>query len=154
VGRCAAISGSAFVAALTLDLVTKICAVVSLEGPGEILFNDRPHDLVMRLDVCLITIGVVYLLERAALRRSVGRLYAAWVCLGVLVGGTLGNGVSTYIWSAGVPDFISMSDGWMWNVADFEIVLGLLGTALSILGSAVVAFVRTVFMRPGGDAAS
>jgi hypothetical protein len=64
------------------------------------------------------------------LRRGVGRLYAAWLCVGVLVGGTLGNGVSTYIWSAGVPDFISMSDGWMWNV---EIVFGLLGTAVSIV---------------------
>jgi lipoprotein signal peptidase len=154
VGRSAAISGSAFVAAIAVDLVTKICAVAWLEGPSEILFNNRPHDLVMRLDVCLITIGVVYLLERAALRRGVGRLYATWLCIGVLVGGTLGNGVSTYLWSAGVPDFIRLSDGWMWNVADFEIVFGLLGAAASIVGSAAVAFVRSVLMRPGGDAAS
>jgi hypothetical protein len=152
--RSAAISGSAFAASFAVDLVTKIFAVASLARPSEIIFNDRPPDLLMRVDVCLVTIGVVYLLERAVLRRGVGRLSAAWLCVGVLVGGTLANGVSTYLWAAGVPDFISLSDGWKWNVADFEIVFGLLGTAAAIVTSVAVAFVRAAFFRPGGDPAS
>jgi hypothetical protein len=145
--RTGVICGGAFAVAFTLDLVTKLCAVAWLNGPSEIIFNDRPHDLAMRLDVCVVTLGVVYLLERFGMRRGIGRLYAAWLCVGVLVAGTLGNGVSTYLWAQGVPDFIHVGGGWLWNVADFEIVFGLLGTALAVVGSAVVAYVRGVLLR-------
>ena len=152
--RAALIFSGAFLVAFGLDLATKLGAVALLAGPDEIIFNNRPHDLAMRLDVCIVTIGIVYLLERAGLRRGVGRLYPAWFCVGVLVGGTLGNGVSTYLWSSGVPDFVHVGGGWLWNLADFEIVFGLLGTALSIVATASVAYVRGVLMRPSGDTTS
>jgi lipoprotein signal peptidase len=145
--RAVFVCSGAFAVAFTLDLVTKLCAVAWLSGPAEIIYNDRPHDLAMRLDVVFVTVGVVYLLERFGMRRGIGRLDAAWLCVGVLVAGTLGNGVSTYLWSAGVPDFIHVGGGWLWNVADFEIVFGLLGTALSVVGSAVVAYVRGFLLR-------
>ena len=145
--RGASICSGAFAVAFTLDLLTKLFAVAWLAGPSEIIYNDRPHDMAMRLDVCVVTVGVVYLLERVAVRRGIGRLWAAWVCVGVLVAGTLGNGVSSYLWAAGVPDFIHVGGGWLWNVADFEIVFGLLGTAASIVGSAVVAYVRAALLR-------
>ncbi|MDX6510515.1 MAG: hypothetical protein QOE36_19 [Gaiellaceae bacterium] len=140
--RSAAVCVVAFACALTVDLLTKVYAVERLHGPHGIVFNDRPHDLAMRIDVSLLTIAAVFLLERAARRRGLGRLLLPWIGVGVLTGGTLGNGVSTYLWSAGVPDFIPVDGGWMWNVADFEIVCGLLGTALSLVGSAVYAYAR------------
>ena len=140
--RSAAICSGAFACALALDLLTKVYAVERLHGPHGLVFNDRPHDLAMRFDVSLLTIAAVFLLERAARRRGFGRLLVAWIGVGILTGGTLGNGVSTYLWSAGVPDFISVGGGWMWNVADFEIVFGLLGTALSLVGSALFAYAR------------
>jgi lipoprotein signal peptidase len=140
--RSAAVCASAFACALTLDLLTKFYAVARLHGPHGIVFNDRPHDLAMRLDVSLLTIAAVFLLERAARRRGFGRLLLPWIGVGILTGGTIGNGVSTYLWSAGVPDFIRVEGGWMWNVADFEIVAGLLGTALSLVVSAVYAYAR------------
>ena len=145
--RAAAICGVAFAMAFTLDLVTKLWAVTWLAGPWEIIFNNRPHDLAMRVDVVFVTVGVVYLLDRVSARRGMGQLYAAWFCVGVLVAGTLANGVSSYLWSAGVPDFIHVGDGWLWNVADFEIVFGLLGTALSIVATAVFAYVRGLLLR-------
>jgi hypothetical protein len=145
--KSAAVCVSAFACALTLDLLTKVYAVERLHGPHGIVFNDRPHDLAMRIDVSLLTIAAVFLLERAARRRGFGRLLLAWIGVGVLTGGTLGNGVSTYLWSSGVPDFIRVDGGWMWNVADFEIVFGLLGTALSLVVSVVYAYAR-YRMRP------
>jgi lipoprotein signal peptidase len=60
----------------------------------------------------------------------------------VLTGGTLSNGVSSFLWTNGVPDFIHVSGGWVWNVADFEIVFGLLGTAAAIVLTAVLAYLR------------
>jgi lipoprotein signal peptidase len=140
--KSAALCAGAFAGALALDLLTKAWAVGHLHGPGGIVFNDRPHDLAMRLDVSVLTIAAVFLFERAARRRGLGAVPLPWIGVGVLTGGTLGNGVSTYLWSAGVPDFIHVEGGWMWNVADFEIVVGLLGTALCLVGSAVYAYVR------------
>ena len=145
--RVVSICGGAFTVAFALDLFTKLWAVTWLAGPDEIIFNDRPHDLAMRLDVCVVTVGVVYLLGRFAHRRGIGPLYAAWLCVGVLLAGTLGNGVSTYLWDPGVPDFIHTGGGWLWNVADFEIAFGLLGTALSMVATAVVAYVRGLLLR-------
>jgi MFS family permease len=141
--RLAALAGGAFVCALVLDLVTKVYAVERFHVYGAVAYNDRPHDLAVRIDVSLVTIAAVYLLERAGRGRGLGRLWGAWICVGVLVGGTLSNGVSSYLWSRGVPDFIHLSDGWVWNVADFEIVVGLLGAAVSVVVSAVVAYVRS-----------
>ena len=39
-------------------------------------------------------------------------------------------------------DFIYVSGGWVWNVADFEIVFGLLGTAAAVVVAATLAYVR------------
>jgi lipoprotein signal peptidase len=140
--RSAAACGAAFATALALDLLTKMYAVAYLRGPHGIVFNDRPHDLAIRIDVSAVTIAAVFLLEHFGRRRGLGRLWGAWIFVGVLVAGTLGNGVSSYLWAAGVPDFIRLSDGWMWNVADFEIVVGLLGTAASVVASAIIAYAR------------
>ena len=140
--RSAALCAGALVTALALDLLTKVYAVAYLRGPHGIVFNDRPHDFAIRIDVSALTIAAVFLIEHFGRRRGLGRLWGAWICVGVLVAGTLGNGVSSYLWTAGVPDFIRVSGGWMWNVADFEIVFGLLGTAASVIASAMIAYAR------------
>ena len=141
--RLVALSCSAFVCALALDLLTKVYAVERFYGHDSIVYNGRPHDLAVRIDVSLVTIAAVYLLERAGRRRGLGRLWGAWICVGVLIAGTLGNGVSSYLWARGVPDFIHLSGGWVWNVADFEIVFGLLGAAASVVLSGVIAYARS-----------
>jgi lipoprotein signal peptidase len=141
--KAAALCAGAFVTALALDLLTKMYAVAYLRGPHGLVFNDRPHDLALRIDVSALTIAAVFLIEHLGRRRGLGRLWGAWICVGVLVAGTLGNGVSSYLWTAGVPDFIRVSGGWMWNVADFEIVFGLLGTAASVFASAIIAYTRS-----------
>jgi len=43
---------------------------------------------------------------------------------------------------AGVPEFIDMGDGWIWNVADIEIVVGLTGGLVSVAVSALSVYVR------------
>jgi lipoprotein signal peptidase len=140
--RSALTCGVAFAVALSLDLLTKVYAVAYLSGPHGLVYNNRPHDLAIRLDVSALTIAAVFLIEHFGRRRGLGRLWGAWICIGVLIAGTLGNGVSSYIWARGVPDFIRLPDGWMWNIADFEIVAGLVGAALSIVANALIAFGR------------
>ena len=140
--KSATLCAGAFVIALALDLLTKVYAVAYLRGPHGIVFNDRPHDLAIRIDVSALTIAAVFLIEHFGRRRGLDRLSAAWICVGMLVAGTLGNGVSSYLWEPGVPDFIRLSGGWMWNIADFEIVLGLLGAAASVIASATIAYAR------------
>jgi len=140
--RAAAVGAGAFTAALVLDLLTKTYFVANAARPHSVVYNQRPHDLVLRIDVSLLTVAVVYVLTVVARRRGIGRLWGAWIGVGVLLGGTLGNGVSSYLWARGVPDFIHVSGGWVWNVADFEIVVGLLGAAASVVVSAAAAYVR------------
>ena len=140
--RAAAVGAGAFTAALVLDLLTKTYFVAHAAGPQAVVYNQRPHDLAIRIDVSLLTLAVVYVLTVVARRRGIGRLWGAWIGVGVLLGGTLGNGVSSYLWARGVPDFIHVSGGWVWNVADFEIVVGLLGAAVSVVVSAAAAYVR------------
>jgi lipoprotein signal peptidase len=77
-----------------------------------------------------------------------GRIWGAWVGVGLLVGGIVGNGVSRLIWPRGVPDFIDMGRE-VWNVADFEIGLGLTGGIVSIAVSALLIFVRERLGAPG-----
>jgi lipoprotein signal peptidase len=141
--RLLALASSAFVFAIALDLLTKVYAVERFHVYGAVVYNNRPHDLAVRIDVSLVTIAAVYLLERAGRRRGLGRLWGAWICVGVLIAGTLCNGVSSYLWARGVPDFIHLSDGWVWNVADFEIVFGLLGAAASVVANGVIAYARS-----------
>jgi hypothetical protein len=58
------------------------------------------------------------------------------------VAGILANGISPLLWARGVPDFIGVGGGWVWNVADFEIAIGLTGGILSVAFSAVVLYTR------------
>jgi lipoprotein signal peptidase len=141
--RLVALCCGAFICALALDLLTKVYAVERFHVYGAVVYNNRPHDLAVRIDVAMVTIVAAYLLERAGRRRGLGRLWGAWICVGILIAGTLGNGVSSYLWVRGVPDFIHLSDGWVWNVADFEIVLGLLGAAVSVVANGVIAYARS-----------
>jgi hypothetical protein len=141
--RLAAIAGGVFGCALALDLLTKVYAVERFHAFGAVVYNDRPHDLMVRIDVSAVTIAAVYFLQRIGLGRGLGRLWGSWIFVAVLIAGTLGNGVSSYLWARGVPDFIHLSDGWVWNVADFEIVLGLLGAAVSATVNAVIAYARS-----------
>ena len=79
-----------------------------------------------------------------ARRRGVGRLWGAWIGVGLLVGGVLANGVSQFIWSRGVPDFIhfySLSPD-VWDIADFAIWWGLVGGVTSIAVAALIAYGR------------
>ena len=137
----------AFACAIAVDVLTKVYAVGHAVGPHDVVYNGRSSNLAIRVWVSLLTIGVVWLLEHVGRQRGIGRLWGAWVAVGLLVGGTLSNGVSTYLWAQGVPDFIHVSGGWVWNLADFEIVIGLLGTALSTVAAALVAFARSNVAR-------
>jgi signal peptidase (SPase) II len=137
-----AVSLSAFACAIAVDVATKAYAVGHAAGPDAILYNHRPGNLFVRLWVSALTVLAVYVLEQLGRRRGLGPLWAAWAAVGVLAGGTLSNGVSSLLWRNGVPDFIHLSGGWVWNVADFEIVFGLLGTAAAIVLTAVLAYVR------------
>ena len=136
--RQAGIALLTFACAAAADVATKLHAVAH----PRVVYNGRPSNLVVRLWVSLLTIAVVFLVEQLGRRRGLGRLWGAWIAVGVLTAGTLSNGISSYVWSQGVPDFIRMSDGWVWNVADFEIVFGLLGTAASIVVAAMLAYAR------------
>src|SRR5947209_8968969 len=90
----AAVGVGAFVGALAVDLITKTYFVAHAVGPHAVVYNQRPHDLAIRIDVSLLTLAVVYVLTVVARRRGMGRLWGAWIGVGVLLGGTLGNGVS------------------------------------------------------------
>ena len=77
----------------------------------------------------LVAVAVTFAVADVARRRGIGRLWGAWIGVGLLVGGVLANGVSQFIWSRGVPDFIhfySLSPD-VWDVADFAIWWGLVG---------------------------
>ena len=79
--------------------------------------------------------------------RGLGRQWGVWVGCTLLVAGVLANGVSALIWSRGVPDFIDMGDGWIWNVADLEIAVGLSGGILSVAVSALGVYAREKVAR-------
>ena len=98
-----AILGGLFVgtAAFCADLLTKDYAVVHLSDSA-LVFNHKPAELPRRLAMCLIAIGVTYALAQVARRRGIGRIWGGWIGVGLLVAGVLGNGVSSYVWPAGV----------------------------------------------------
>lgn len=138
-----ALAGIAFVWALALDLITKAYFVAHARRLGiYLLYNARDVELVKRLLMCGVAVAAVVVLARLAQWRGLGTLTGAWIGVGVLAGGIVGNGISPALWVYGVPDFISMPGGWVWNVADFEIGLGLVGGLGSIAVRAALAFVR------------
>lgn len=138
-----AVAGIAFVWALAADLATKAYFVTHAERLGVyLLFNGSEAQLAKRLLMCAVAVAVVVGLTQLAQWRGLGTLWGAWIGVGVLAGGIVGNGISPALWEYGVPDFISMPGGWVWNVADFEIGLGLLGGLGSIAAGAAVAYLR------------
>ena len=128
-----------FLAALGGDLLSKEWAT---EHAAELVYNRTPSELPLRVLMSLVAIGVAVALARVAAMRGLGRQWGVWVGCTLLVAGVLANGVSALIWSRGVPDFIDMGDGWIWNVADLEIALGLSGGIVSVAVSALGVYAR------------
>ena len=128
-----------FLGAFATDLLSKQWAVVHSDV---LIFNGAPSELPRRALMSLVAIAVGFALARIAARRGLGRQWGVWIGCALLVSGILANGVSPLLWARGVPDFISVSGGWAWNVADFEIAIGLAGGILSVAFRAVVVYTR------------
>jgi hypothetical protein len=139
--------GITFALALGVDLTSKVLAIAWDTNGKVVVYNDRPGMLVLRVLMTLIAICVTYLLTRGAQRLEIGRLWGAWIGVGLLAGGVIGNGVSSVIWSRGVPDFIH-TPAYVWNLADFEISIGVVGGILSVVVAALSAFVRERRLPP------
>jgi hypothetical protein len=139
--------GVTFALALGVDLTSKVLAIAWDTNGKVVVYNDRPGMLVLRVLMTLIAICVTYLLTRGAQRLEIGRLWGAWIGVGLLAGGVIGNGVSSVIWSRGVPDFIH-TPAYVWNLADFEISIGVVGGILSVVVAALSAFVRERRLPP------
>jgi lipoprotein signal peptidase len=136
-----------FFVAIAVDLYTKAFAVSSLD-PHLIYYNhSNPSEYVRRIVMSLVAIGATYGLDRGARHLGIGRLWGAWIGAGMLTGGVLGNGVSRLIWARGVPDFLFVGRD-IWNVADFEIGIGLAGGIASIAITALFAFARERLCSP------
>ena len=133
-----------FAAAFAVDLLSKTWVV---QHSQHVVFNARSTDLPRRLVMSAVAIAVAVVLTRLARWRGLGRVWGLWVGFALLVAGVLANGVSPYLWSRGVPDFIHVSGGWAWNVADFEIAVGMTGGILSIAVGAVFVYLREALGR-------
>jgi lipoprotein signal peptidase len=133
-----------FLGAFVVDLASKRWAVAHA---GVLVFNHTPSRLPLRLLMSLVAVAVGFALTQLAARRGLGRQWGVWVGCGLLVAGILANGVSPLLWARGVPDFIAVQGGWVWNIADFEIAIGLTGGLLSIVVSAVVVYAREQIAR-------
>ena len=139
------IAAPIFLAAFGGDLLSKKWATGHATG---LVYNPLPSELPLRVLMSLVAIGVALVLVRVAAMRGLGRQWGVLVGCTLLVAGVLANGVSALIWSRGVPDFIDMGGGWVWNVADLEIALGLSGGILSVAVSALEVYVREKVARP------
>ena len=128
-----------FVVAVMVDLLSKVWAT---SHAGLLVYHHTPSELPRRVVMSLVAIGVATLLARAATLRGLGRLWGVWIGCALLVAGVLSNGVSALLWSRGVPDFIDVGDGWIWNVADFEIGIGMTGGILSVAFTALAVYAR------------
>ena len=133
-----------FAAAFAADLLSKTWVV---RNSQHIVFNARANDLLLRVVMSAVAITVAVVLTRLARWRGLGRMWGAWVGCALLVAGVLANGVSPFLWSRGVPDFIDVSGGWVWNVADFEIVIGMAGGLLSVVVGACFLYVHKALVR-------
>jgi lipoprotein signal peptidase len=138
------VAGFVFLAALAVDLLTKQWATAH---DGGVVFNDKPSDLPLRVIMSIVAIGVAVVLGRFAASRGLGRQWGLWIGVALLVAGTIANGLSALIWAQGVPDFIDVDGGWVWNVADFEIAVGMAGGILSVAVTAVVVYTRETVSR-------
>jgi hypothetical protein len=133
---------AAFLFGLIVDLGTKIVAVGLDRGDGWLLYNAKPSAFAQRVAMSLVAVAATSVLARLARWRGMGEIWGAWIGCGLLVAGITGNGVSRFIWSRGVPDFIHAGDRWVWNVADFAIALGLVGGVASIAVTGLAVYVR------------
>ena len=134
-----------FLAAFAADLLSKQWEI----SHGNVLiFNSRSSELPLRVLMSLVAIAVGLLLARVAAQLGLGRQWGVWIGCALLVAGVLANGISPLLWARGVPDFIDVSGGWAWNLADFEIAIGLAGGILSIAFSAVLVYTRERVARP------
>jgi hypothetical protein len=142
--RAAGTGAGALVVAMTVDLGSKVFAA-SHGGLGLVAYNNTHNgDFTRRVVMSLVAIAFTCLAAVVARQRGIGRLWGAWIGVGLLVGGVLANGLSQFIWSRGTPDFIhfySLSPD-VWNIADFEIWWGLTGGLVSIAIAALIAFAR------------
>jgi hypothetical protein len=132
-----------FAAAFVADLLSKQWAISHSNG---LVFNDKPSELPKRLLISLVTIVVGVGLAWLAGLRGLGRQWGLSIGVALLVAGILANGVSPLLWARGVPDFIDVR-GWVWNVADFEIAVGLTGGILSLGVSALLVYAREAVRR-------
>jgi hypothetical protein len=135
----AQVFGAAFIA----DLLSKRWAVSHAD---HVVFNTKPSELPLRVGISLLTIAVAVTMTWLAAWRGLGRQWGVAVGTALLVAGILANGVSRLVWQRGVPDFIAVS-GWVWNVADFEIAIGLTGGILSVAVSALLVYGREATAR-------
>lgn len=135
-----------FVAAFAADLLAKAWATA---GAG-VVYNGRPTDLPLRALMSLVAVGVAYALDRLATLRGLGRQWGVRLGCALLVAGTLANGISPLIWRRGVPDFIGVGGGWVWNVADFEIAIGMTAGIASVAASALLVYTREQVARRRG----
>jgi hypothetical protein len=142
--RAAAGGGLVCVLAIGADLLTKAYAV-DTGRLGLVAYNDtHAGDFARRVAMSLVAVVFAEAITVASRRRGLGRQWGAWLGTGLLVGGVLANGLSSFIWSHGVPDFIhvySLSPD-VWDVADFEIATGLTAGIASVAIAAVVAYAR------------
>jgi hypothetical protein len=145
--RPAVTVGITFVLAFGIDLVSKVLAIAWDTDGKVVVYNDRPGMLVLRIVMSLVALAVTYLLTRGARRLAIGRLWGAWIGAGLLAGGVMGNGISSLIWSRGVPDFIH-TPAYVWNLADFEISFGVTGGIVSVAIAALSAYVRERRLPP------
>jgi len=137
-----------FATAFAVDLLSK--ALVVAHG-DVVLYNAKPAELPRRVLMSAAAVLVATALTRLAAWRGLGRAWGVWIGCALLVAGVLANGVSRLLWSRGVPDFVDVGGGWVWDVADFEIVLGLAGGLLSLAVSAVAAYAGEAVARRRGD---
>jgi lipoprotein signal peptidase len=139
-----------FVAAFVADLLSKEWAI---SHASRLAFNTKPSELPLRVLISLVTIAGAFVLAWLAALRGLGRQWGLWIGVSLLVAGILANGVSAHLWARGVPDFIDVR-GWVWNVADFEIAIGLTGGILSLGVSALVVYTREQLARRRATATS
>jgi hypothetical protein len=132
-----------FTAGFIADLLSKRWAVSHAD---HVVFNTKPSEFPLRVAISLLTIAVAAVLASLAAWRGLGRQWGVAIGTALLVAGILANGVSRLLWEPGVPDFIAVS-GWVWNVADFEIAIGLTGGVLSVALSALLVYGREVTAR-------
>jgi hypothetical protein len=132
-----------FAAAFVADLVSKTVAV---NGHWAVYFHDVPSRLPKRLlMIALAVAATVALTKLSARRRDFGRPWGAWVGVPILTAGILGNGISPYFWH-GVPDFIWTGNSIM-NVADFEILFGIVGGTIVLVLGYCVTYGREALTR-------